>query len=1340
MAGPGHSVPSHENPVVIGPDAAVFPAVPPLQARSLLDVLDATTWACPGAAALDDGRVVLDYLGLRNEVRLLGRRLRDAGIGVGDRVGIRVPSGTADLYLCILAVLSAGAAYVPVDVDDPDERAELVWSEAGVCAVFGAGRSLTLRPGRRPQGRFRPTTPDDDAWIIFTSGSTGTPKGVAVTHRSAAAFVDAEARLFLRGRPLGPGDRVLAGLSVAFDASCEEMWLAWRHGACLVPAPRAVVKAGPELGDWLVQRGITVVSTVPTLVALWPTSALDRVRLLILGGEACPNELATRLADGRREVWNTYGPTEATVVTTAALMTGRDEVRIGLPLAGWTATVVDTRGDPVRWGETGELVIGGVGLGRYLDPAKDAEKYAPLPSLGWARAYRSGDLVRADPRGLVFAGRADEQVKLSGRRIELGEVDAALQALPGVAAGAAAVRTTPAGTQLLVGYVVPAGPAFDQRRAEALLRERLPAAIVPRLAVVDALPTKTSGKVDRAALPWPLPSTGDDAGAAGLTGTAGWLARQWSELLGVPVRGPDSDFFADGGSSLAAAKLVSVLRGRFPGTSVADVYRRPTLAALAARLDELGEGGAGRRQVRPVPRSTALVQSIILLVLFTITGLRWITGLALVSNLIGLVRPAPWAPYTSWWFVGIAGALLLTPPGRLVITVAGVRALCRGLRAGSHPRGGGTHLRLWTAERVAAVFGMASLTGTPWAARYARALGCRVGRNVALHALPPVTGLAVFGDGATVESEADVAGWWLDGDLLHLGEISIGPDARVGTRSTLLPGVTVGAGAEIGPGSGVGLDVPAGERWVGSPARHVGHAGASWPPPRPERSRRWDAAYAVSLFGLGLLPVLAAAPAGLLTYLLARNVTTLARGALVLLVSAPLSALLSFVSYALLVAVIVRLAGLAVTEGDHPADGRVGWCVWLIERLVGGARSTLFPLYASLLTPSWLRLLGARVGRRVEASTAIGLPGLMTVGDGGFLADDSMLAHHELRGGWLRVGRSEVGTRAFIGNSGIVGPGRAVPDGSLVGVLSEIPAGAAAGSSWLGRPAIELPRTADAVDLARTYAPPRRLVVARAAVEMLRLVPVTLTLLLAESVVGAFDEADAVMGTAATVGISGVLLIAAGVLACLVTSVAKWLLLGRIRVSEHPLWSSFVWRNELVDSFVEELAVPWLAGASLGTPLLPAWLRTMGTRVGRGVWLETYWLPEYDLISFGDGVTVNRGCVVQTHLFHDRLMRLDRVHLADGATLGPHSITLPGSEVGAMTTIGPSSLVMRGESVPAGTRWLGNPIAAWSTTATRSGGRRSPAGPQQGAARCRARTTGHEAPRPASSYAPAPRL
>ena len=396
---------------------------------------------------------------------------------------------------------------------------------------------------------------------------------------------------------------MLAGLSVAFDASCEEMWLAWRHGACLVPAPRSLVRSGMDLGPWMVTHGISVVSTVPTLAALWPAEAIENVRLLIFGGEAVPPELAARLVSPEREVWNTYGPTEATVVACAALLDGTGPVRIGLPLDGWALAVVDAEARPVADGEVGELIIGGVGLARYLDPEKDAAKYSPMPTLGWERAYRSGDLVVFDREGLLFQGRADDQVKVGGRRIELGEIESALQALPGVSGAAAAVRRTEAGNQVLVGYLA-VTDGFDRGAARARLTEELPAALVPLLAVVDELPTRTSGKVDRAALPWPLPGVEPDA--AGLGASAAWLAEQWQAVLGVPVSEPDASFFDLGGGSLAAAQLVSRIRARDPEFTVADIYDHPRLGSMADELDARApEPGSGRVDLPPADPDAA---------------------------------------------------------------------------------------------------------------------------------------------------------------------------------------------------------------------------------------------------------------------------------------------------------------------------------------------------------------------------------------------------------------------------------------------------------------------------------------------------------------------------------------------------------------------------------------------------------------------------------------------------------------------------------------------------------------------------------------------------------------
>ncbi|MFE7762380.1 Pls/PosA family non-ribosomal peptide synthetase [Streptomyces sp. NPDC057438] len=1262
---------------------AIFSAGPAASPRTLVDVFEASVRSFPDEPALDDGRRRLTYRALAVEVEHLRQRLGAAGVGRGDRVGVRVPSGTNDLYVAILAVLAAGAAYVPVDADDPDERAELVFGEARVRAVVGAGHELTV-DGASEVPAARPGA-GHDAWIIFTSGSTGKPKGVAVSHRSAAAFVDAEARLFLTEEPIGPGDRVMAGLSVAFDASCEEMWLAWRHGACLVPVPRAQVRSGADLGPWLVEQEITVVSTVPTLAALWEPETLNDVRLLIFGGEACPPELAQRLVTEGREVWNTYGPTEATVVACASLMSGEEPIRIGLPLDGWELAVVDEAGEPVPMGGSGQLVIGGVGLARYLDAEKDAEKYAPLKSLGWERAYRSGDLVKAEPEGLVFLGRADEQIKLGGRRIELGEVDAALQALPGVAGAAAAVRTARSGNQLLVGYVV-TQDGWDRAAAVEKLRAELPAALVPLLAPVAELPTRTSGKVDRDALPWPLAEQESTGPAEELYGTEAWLAEQWAEVLGVPVGSAQDDFFAIGGGSLGAAQLTTRLRTRYPGVAVVDIYQRPTLRKLARYLEESGGQDGPGRDVAPVPVRARLVQLALLVPLFTLLGLRWVVPLAALGNLL---TPYAWLPTAPWWAVAVGAVLFYTPPGRLAVAAGGARLLLRGVVPGRHARGGSVHLRLWAAERLAEFSGATSLTGV-WLERYARALGCKVGTDVDLHALPPVTGMLKLGRGAAVESEVDLSGYWLDGDRLEIGAVKVGAGAVVGTRSMLLPGARVGKRAEVAPGSAVAGQIPTGQRWAGAPAGKLGKAKRNWPKERPQRGLFWRVSYGVTGFGLTALPVLAGCAALAVLSLFVdpdAGLGAALRGGALGLVPATLA---FGAAYALLLLAAVRLLSLGLREGTHPTHSRIGWQAWTVTQLMDRSRQTLFPLYAGLVTPVWLRLLGMRIGKGAEVSTVLALPSLTTVGDGAFLADDTLTAPYELGGGWLRIGRAEIGRRAFLGNSGMTAPGRSVPDGGLVGVLSATPKKAKKGSSYLGLPPVRLPRSAADGDQSLTYEPPARLLWARALVELCRIVPVFCSAGLALLTVAALS---ALGGWAWPLG--GVVLLGVGALGCLLSVVAKWLLVGRHRRGEHPLWSGFVWRNELADTFVEVLAVPWLAGSVPGTPVLNVWLRGLGATIGRGVWVESYWLPETDLVTLGDGATVNRGCVLQTHLFHDRILRTDTVELREGATLGPGGIVLPGSVVGARTTLGPASLVMAAESVPDDTRWLGNPIEAW---------------------------------------------
>ncbi|KAB1503072.1 amino acid adenylation domain-containing protein [Corynebacterium sp. 320] len=1317
--------------------------------RTLVDIFRATADTYPDAAALDDGNGVLTYSELLRDVHALSSKLASQGIRRGDRVGIRMPSGSRELYIAILATLHAGAAYVPVDADDPQERADLVFGEAQVDAlcdhngltVTGTDPEANVHDSADDTALTGPTT-DSDAWIIFTSGSTGTPKGVAVTHRNAAAFVDAEAELFLVNHPsgpLGPGDRVLAGLSVAFDASCEEMWLAWRHGACLVPAPRALVRSGVDLGPWLISHNITAISTVPTLASLWPDEALDAVRLLIFGGEACPDELAGRLATPSRELWNTYGPTEATVVACGTTMDGRGSVSIGLPLRGWDLGVVDQDGNPVNYGEVGELVIGGVGLARYLDPAKDAEKFAPMDTLGWERAYRSGDHVRLEEDGLYFVGRIDDQVKIGGRRIELGEVDAALSALDNVRSGSVVVQTTGGGDKVLVGYVSPEhGTAadFDLDAALTHLRASLPAAMVPRLCALDSLPVTTSGKVDKKALPWPLPASGaedthfDDSEQER-------IARLWSDALGLEVTNPDQDFFSLGGTSLSAATMIARLRSTVPSVSVRDLYDHSRLAAFSARVAEVAEQARQDQHAQPshnspahqgpVPRvrwTTRLAQALIQVPAMMLGALQWITWILFgnwaLHGILGLTgqpdQPSPGDPWpflsqivvpVNGWLVLALFLIFATPLGRMPLAALLIRGLLAGVQPGDYPRGGATHLRLWAAERVADTSGARDVSGASWITTFARWLGADVGRGVQLHTLPPVTGMLTLGNYSSVEPEVDLSGYWVEGDTLHLGHIVIGDGATVGARSTLLPGTTIASNAHIDAGSCVtgAKKVKSGARWAGSPAKKVGKAKGTFPSEAPPRKPLWRAGYALGAVVLSILPLLSLA-VGIVFVLWALSLSmqgaTLQHthsGWTILALLVPLSALgglVIFATYTALTWILVRVLSIGLAPGVIPVRSFSGWRVWFIERLMDAARTQLFPLYAAQLTPWWFRSLGAKIGRDAEISTAVMVPTFADVRDGAFLADDTMVGGYELGGrGWMRTGTTRVGKRSFLGNSGIAGPERNLKKNSLVAVLSSTPKKTKAGSNWLGSPPERLRRTVEAdTHEGRTYNPSRRVKAARGAVETLRLLAPMTSAVIAACVIAAIQY-QLLAGPISLVWLplwGALVLILAGFAAATLTVAMKWLCVGRIRPGEHELWSRFVWLNELQDQFVETVAGPWFLAHTHGTGSLNVFLRALGARIGRGAWLDTYWLPEADLVVIEDGATVGPGCVVQTHLFHDRIMSLDTVVLRAGSTLGPHSVALPASDIGRTTSVGPASLVMRGDHVPANTRWHGNPI------------------------------------------------
>ncbi|UYP21095.1 amino acid adenylation domain-containing protein [Rhodococcus sp. Z13] len=531
--------------------------------------------------AVIDGDTTFTYRNLDARSDRLAHALAASGAGPEERVAVLLPR-SIDSVVALWAVAKTGAAYTPLDPDLPTRRLEHLLRDVRIAVahdhpelpahvtriaptVDGPAEAFTA------EHRPRPLHVDHLAWVIHTSGSTGTPKAVAVTHRGLAALMST-----LRDRYRADADaRVLHLAAPSFDASLQELLLAFDAGAALVICPPDAV-GGPALTTLLRDAAVTHAITAPAILAATPAEHLPDLRVLDAGGEALPQTVADRWCTGRTML-NAYGPTETTVLATLSdpLQPGGG-VPIGRPVDGTGAVVLDARLHPAPTGVTGELYLSGPGVARgYLDaPALTAERFVAAPN--GERMYRTGDRARWTTDGqLEFLGRSDNQIKLRGHRIELGEIEAALTACEGVRAAAAAVHD-----DVLDAYVV--GDA-DPTDLAARLAEELPAPLRPStITVLDALPLTPGGKVDRRALPVPDRSAAAHSRPPG-NPTEKLVADLFAELTGVDEVGADSDFFALGGHSLGAAQLAARL-GAALGRDVQlrDVFAHPTVARLAA--------------------------------------------------------------------------------------------------------------------------------------------------------------------------------------------------------------------------------------------------------------------------------------------------------------------------------------------------------------------------------------------------------------------------------------------------------------------------------------------------------------------------------------------------------------------------------------------------------------------------------------------------------------------------------------------------------------------------------------------------------------------------------------
>ncbi len=1304
-----------------------------LKEEVLADIFRATVKRTPNATAIISGDRRLSYVEVDRMSDRIAAALIRRGAGPGKVVGLYFTRGM-NLLVSQIAVTKTGATWLPFDSETPKDRMATCMADCAALGllvdedveervagfdhpVWSMSETEFNAPLDKPLPAAKGHTPDHNAYLIYTSGTTGTPKGIAITHRNICHYLRASNSIFeITGK-----DVMFQGCSAAFDLSMEEIWVPYLAGASLWVATPEILADTENLPRRMRDAGVTAIDTVPTLLSMFAED-VDSLRVMIVGGEACPPSLVERFAKKGRRIFNSYGPTETTVVATIAELKKGDIVTIGTPIPNYTAYVVNDALQPVAAGQQGELLIGGPGVAAgYLGkPELTAQKFIANPFDKKAAdkiLYRSGDAVSIDAEGrILFQGRIDDQVKIRGFRVELGEIETVVSENSGIEHAAVVLRKDH-GLDRLVAFIVPRKDMKpDIHALRETLRKRLPPYMVPAaFELIAEVPRLTSGKVDRKSLrslPLALELADESQSEQGQNPVEDALIAAAKETFpGQPIT-RDADFFTDlGGHSLLAAQFISKVRlskyGQF--ITLQDMYNGRTVENIAKLLIERGAlSDADIKTTFAAPSRAPLsrrfwcgvAQAAMLPLILTLHAAPWLAIFISYS----LISPDESSVFGDVKFVFIGYALVIlfnymfVPLAKLVILPKS--------KPGVYPMWGTYFFRNWLVQRLTGLVHLKWMQGTPILPFYLRLLGAKVGKDVLIgEFFASAMDLVTIGDHVAIGGKVLFSNARVVGDKFIVGPITIGNDANIGSSVVLEENVTIGEGADIGDLTSVmaNVSIPAYESWTGSPSHKVGDVLPSDIPEAATASPMHRAilafTYLVLLITLPPFTILPVVPAFRLMEYFDGFMNPIFGGInynwYMPLIALPAAAAMAFTTCMLVVA--IRWVVLPrLKAGRYSIFSGLYLRKWIVTFCTDMMLDALSSIFATIYMPAWYRLMGAKIGHGSEISTSLsGRYDLVDIGSGNFIADEVQLADETLRRNWMTLGTIKTGNKVFLGNSSVIPMNYSIETGALIGVKSRPPDGGEVTASeiWFGSPPIKLPvRQTFAASDSSTFKPSKWMVVWRAIFEAFNIsLPTALFIALATYGMEMLNEPVNEGSWTEAIFMCVFVVIMIDVAQLFIAAVLKWTAIGVYRPTVKPMWSWWALRTEAIAVMFWGMAGNAMLEHLRGTPLLPFALRLFGVKVGKGTYLDATDITEFDCVSIGDFTAVNVGTVLQTHLYEDRLMKIGRIKVGDDVTIGAGSTVLYDTQVGDGAHIGPLTLVMKGESLPQRSSWVGSP-------------------------------------------------